>query len=619
MRLRPFLLPIAAVTATCALAVGLPLAASAAVVADPISYSADEAALSITPVGTFESGVFDASAAEIVEYYPAAKRLFVVNAEEGAAQVLDLSDPSSPAPVSLVTVGGLVDASGTTIPADASVNSVSIRPDGLVALAVESDVKTDDGWVAFLDGDSLALLGAVRVGALPDMVTFTPDGSHVLVAGEGEPADDYSSDPFGTIGIVATGPGKIAPGTSSVTVADFTSLETSLPAGVRTFGPDVEADFYNARNLEPEYIAVSADSATAWATLQENNALATIDIASGTITSVTPLGVKDWSDPAIGGLDPSNDDDGIEIAPWPVLGMYQPDAIGAFAAGGSDYLVTANEGDAREWGSYVEDERVADVTLCAAFPSWRTADGTLLAPGDLQADENLGRLNISTASGFDSANNCYSELYTHGARSFSIWDENGALVWDSGSAFEDITAAALPDWFNATNDENNFDNRSDDKGPEPEGLALGEVNGRTYAFIGFERVGGVAAFDITEPTAPSFVTYVNNRLFGDEDVVDVETGAVGDLGPEGLTFIPAVESPTGTPILAVGSEVSGTTTVFDVTAITAAGAVPVPLTPAATLPDTGFAGLYYGFAAGGALVAGAALLLFRKRLALGRD
>ncbi|MFD1713606.1 choice-of-anchor I family protein [Amnibacterium flavum] len=616
MRPHRLALSAGAASVACALTLGLPLAASAAVVAAPTSYSAPDAPLSLSAVGSFESGVFGESAAEIVEYYAAAKRLFVVNALEGAAQVLDLTNPASPTPVALITVDGIVDVDGTTIPVGASVNSVSVRADGLVAVAVQSDVKTDDGWVVFLDGDTLGPLGAVRVGALPDMVTFTPDGGHVLVAGEGEPADDYSSDPFGTIGVIATPAGKVLPAASDVTVADFTAFEGALPAGVRTFGPDVEADFYDARNLEPEYIAVSADSATAWATLQEANAIATIDVASGTITGIAPLGTKDWSDPSVGGLDPSNEDAGIEIASWPVLGMYQPDSIGAYSANGVTYLVTANEGDAREWGSYAEDERVKDVDLCATFPSWTAADGSMLSPADLQEDENLGRLNISTASGYNTADSCFDTLYSHGARSFSIWSSDGTLVFDSGSDFEEITAAALPDDFNSTNDENGtFDNRSDDKGPEPEGLALGEIDGRSYAFIGFERIGGVAAYDITDPAAPVFVTYVNNRDFA----ADAETSAAGDLGPEGLAFIPAAESPTGQPLLAVGNEVSGTTTVFGITASTTVLPSGGAAAPAATLPDTGYDGLPYLGAAAGVVIAGLALILLRRRIGLGRS
>jgi hypothetical protein len=615
LRRSTVLAPLGTAALACALAVAMPLSASAAVVAAPTIVSADGASVEMAPLGSYESGEFGESAAEIVEYYPAAQRLFVVNALLGAVEVLDLSDPADPISIDLIEVAGIVDTDGDTIPVGASINSVTVRPDGLVAVAVQSDVKTDDGWVAFLDGDTLAPLGALRVGALPDMLTFTPDGAHVLVAGEGEPADDYSADPLGTIGLIPTPAGKVLPSTADV--LDFTAFEGSLPAGVRVFGPDVEADFYEARNLEPEYITVSADSTTAWATLQENNALAVIDIASGAITEIVALGTKDWSDPSTAGLDPSNDDAGIQIANWPVLGLYQPDAIASYSANGSTYLVTANEGDAREWTDnadpllrYVEDVRVGAATLCSDFPSWTAADGTVYTPADLQLDENLGRLNISTASGFNTADGCFDELYSHGARSFSIWDEAGSLVFDSGSDFEEITAAALPDFFNATNDENNFDNRSDDKGPEPEGVAVGEVDGRTYAFIGFERVGGVAVYDVTDPTAPTFQTYVNNRDFS----ADPESSAVGDLGPEGLAFIPAAESPTGEAMLAVGNEVSGTTTLFGVTAVVDETA-PSGSTPAGQLADTGIDGGMLAAIAAGLVAAGAGVVLTTRRRA----
>ena len=152
---------------------------------------------------------------------------------------------------------------------------------------------------------------------------------------------------------------------------------------------------------------------------------------------------------------------------------------------------------------------------------------------------------------------------------------DGHLVFDSGSDFEQYTAELIPDDFNSTNDENNsFDNRSDDKGPEPEGVAIGHIGNRIYAFIGFERVGGIIVYDVTEPSQPTFVQYTNNRDFSG----NAEQGTAGDLGPEGILFISAANSPTGTPLLVTGNEVSGTTTIFSVTERVTKNAFTVDLT-----------------------------------------
>jgi hypothetical protein len=267
------------------------------------------------------------------------------------------------------------------------------------------------------------------------------------------------------------------------------------------------------------------------------------------ITSIVPLGFKDHSE-AGNGFDASNRDDAINIQTHPVFGMYQPDAIATYEVQGETYVVTANEGDARDYDGFSEEDRVKDLDLDpTAFPDADT----------LQADENLGRLNITTTLGDTDGDGDYDQLFAYGARSFSIWDAEGNLVWDSGDQFEQKLAALLPDDFNATNDENDsFDNRSDDKGPEPEGVTIGRVGSRIYAFIGLERVGGIMMYDITDPDNPQFVNYVNNRDFSG----DAEAGTAGDLGPEGVLFIDQDQSPTGQNLLVVTNEISGTTTVY---------------------------------------------------------
>ena len=541
------------------------LLAAAILAACTGAHAKKDKAVSLEVLGTYESGIFDDSAAEIVGHDPASQQLFVINGGNKTVDILDISDPTSPTLTDTIDVSEDLEQSG-------GVNSVDVR-DGVVAVAVEHDNKQMPGWVAFYATDG-TYLNSVGAGALPDMLTFTRNGSYVLVANEGEPNDTYTVDPEGSVSIVDIRNGVM---NATVTHAGFSGFDDAAAdaAGVRTpqpYGATV------AQDLEPEYIATSHDSKTAWVALQENNALAIVDIRSATVTGLVGLGCKDHSIDG-NGLDASNRDDAINIATWPVCGLYMPDAITAYRSRGTTWLVTANEGDGREYGF----DATSDAECSQVNPDWefndedevcityidesRIGKAELDLPGydedqteELQENENLGRLKFVTTEGDTNGDGKYEELYSFGARSFTVWDTAGNIVFDSGDEFEQVTADRIPADFNSTNDENDsFDNRSDDKGPEPEGVVIGKVRGQSYAFVGLERVGGIMIYNVTDPTNARFVDYVNNRDFSEEDATQA-----GDLGPEGLLFIKADESPNGKPMLVVGNEVSGTTTLYEV-------------------------------------------------------
>jgi len=965
----------------------MPLACASLLAAAPSFASPPPKAITLEPLGSYASGLFGVSAAEIVAHDPGTQRLFVVNAASAQVDVLSIAHLGKKGVSQNPVKVGSIDLT----PFGGAANSVAVR-DGLIAVAVEATVKTDPGKVVFFDR-SLQFVASVEVGALPDMLTFTPDGRYVVVANEGEPtnynfSDPARVDPEGTVSIIdLSGKGGIHGGVktldqSKVRHVGFTAFNNlPLDPSIRIFGPGATV----AQDLEPEYIAVSSDSKTAWVTLQENNALAIIDIPSATVTRLVGLGFKDhaavksattrtfdfdsdklpsigttlagqsiplggfsglafegytnaghykfvahtdrgpnaeptgifrpfllpdfapevvrfelnpksgaltltqriqlrdadgnlltglpntainnnpstpfndevpvdllnntlgldplgadmegivfmddgsfWmcdeyrpalyhfqpdgvlirrivptgtaaaagaapgtfgqehlpavlaqrrqnrgfeaiaydngliyafvqsplrnpaslgnaalnanrnirivefnpvnnqtrqfiyimdnpdlggapntradkigdavslgngeflvierdddkiqTDPAdtiekkvyqfnltgatplspaqssglIGGtgktvdqltiqelvannirpvekilyvdlalagynttekveglavidpwtiavindndfgvaqinvqpdgsfvradgyvpepirlglvsvrhnaLDASDRDNKINIRPWPVKGVYMPDAIASYRVGGQTFLVTANEGDAREYAGFVENLRVGSGQVVLdpqVFPN----------PAVLKNNANLGRLNITTTLGRDPISGAYKELYAFGTRSFTIWDANGRQVFDSGDDLEWITAQAHAEHFNASNNNNDntgdtiaFDNRSDDKGPEPEGVVVGKVYGREYAFIGLERIGGVVVYDVTNPHAPTFIDYVNNRDFSQP----AQSAGALDLGVEGLIFIPIEDSPTRKPLLVTGNEVSGTTTVFEI-------------------------------------------------------
>lgn len=498
--------------------------------------------LSLEVIGEHKTGIFDQGAAEIVAYDERNLQIFKVNAEAATVDVLDIADPAHPALVATIDATAL----------GASANSVAVHH-GVVAVAIEAVNKQAPGMVAFYDARDLTLLNSVSVGALPDMVTFTPNGQYVLVANEGEPNDDYTVDPEGSVSIIDIRHGVL---NAQVATADFKAyngMEDQLrEKGIRIFGPDSTA----AQDLEPEYITVSRDSRFAWVSLQEANALAMIDIKQAEVMEIQALGTKDHMAP--GNEFDASDKDGIHLANWPVKGMYMPDAIASYAFQGKTYIVTANEGDSRDYEGYSEEQRVKDLPLDPiAFPN----------AADLQENESIGRLKTTTVNGDIDGDGDFDEIYSYGARSFSIRDASGKLIYDSGSDFETITSARLVHDFNSNNDENDsFDSRSDDKGPEPEGIALGEIKGHTIAFIGLERVGGIMVYDITDPYHVSFIDYINHRDFS--VAVQLADGSVnpdvGDLGPEGLAFIPEQQSPIHKPLLVVGNEVSGTTSIYEI-------------------------------------------------------
>ena len=592
---------------------------------EPLAPAAEAtpASLRLEKIGAHQTGLYEVSAAEIPAFDAASKRMFVVNSRAGAIDVIDLSDPTKPKFISQLNASSVL--------AGSSINSVAVF-NGMVAVAIQAPVKTDAGRLALYRASDLSLLGSATVGALPDMVTFTPDGKTVLTANEGEPSDNYQIDPEGSISIIdVSNPAKLVVRTAGF--GAFTGQEAALRAkGIRINGPGASA----SQDFEPEYIALSADGRTAWVTLQENNALAKVDVATATVTDILPLGFKNHG--VAGNELDASDADGktINIKTWPgVHGMFQPDALASYTVGGKTFLVTANEGDARAWGEdnsaywagdaskgFVEEFRVKHLINKSGW-SGRAGDdlppqlnalaaGALLSPAtfgycgaidgdpkDCRKDEQLGRLNISWTMGYrtntdgspmmfssaglaDPAGNrlMYDKLYSYGARSFSIWGEDGALVWDSGAEIEKFLASAdcrlgstrslaCADFFNSGHNEGNAkDSRSDAKGPEPEGVALGKIGSKTFAFIGLERMGGVLVYDITNPAAPFRVDYLNTR---DDWLKDPKTEAaagrlatIGDLGPEGLAFIPAGQSPNGKPLLLVGNEVSGTTAVLQI-------------------------------------------------------
>ena len=563
----------------------------------------DGGVLQLSLVDSYFSGSdFATSSAEIVSYDSCLDRLYVVNSQAASIDVLALSaNDSIPSKAGNIDLSLAAAAAGIEIGA---ANSVSAKQ-GLVAVAIEAKVKQNPGLIALYRSDDLSLLATYPAGALPDMVTLSSDGQTILTANEGEPSGDYTNDPEGSMTIVDISKGYDEKAVvKQVSFSAFNvggNRHSELGAHVRIAGP---AGTSVAQDLEPEYMALNDDDSKAYVALQENNAMAIIDIATAQVDSIKGLGEKSWNAASGNTLDASNKDNGVgEFASYEQLvGLYMPDTLASFNVGGADYIISANEGDGREYiysttqqacetashdwdgdahevGGDDEDatKYANELDDCISFTD-EARGGNIVDLVDVShplkaaLDDNnqLKRIKVvADKESYSAADN----IVTFGARSFSIWNAQAELVFDSGDDIAKKVFASDNQNFNVTNDNNDpaetADNRSDDKGTEPEAVEVAEINGKQYAFIGLERQGGIIVYDVTVPSAPVYQSYINNRNFSEPVCTEVDEGecdndtynsAAGDLGPESIDYF----SRAGKHFIAVGNEVSGTTSVFQI-------------------------------------------------------
>jgi len=543
-------------------------------------------------------------AAEIVSYQYSTGWVYAINSSSSpvVVEIIDINvmdksvltaDTEGVITNTNLTPSITIDLS-TSASLSGDANSIAIdNNNNLLAVAVDSGTKGVNGHVAFYDisGATPSFIKNVEVGDLPDNVAFSHDGKKVLVANEGEPASDYVIDPEGSISVIDVTDGVPADSATQITFEDYNDKQKELESqGAKFANPNGltikgEVRTYTvAQDLEPEYITVSADNSKAYVSLQDNNAMAIVDLSDNSV-NVVGLGFKDWSEYLI---DVSDKDDGINFKNYDKLyGLYQPDTIDSYQWNGVDFIVSANEGDSREYIAFERDAAEdASKTECETdFPSgsyeWDDGEEICIAYTDesrvkdledlatvspeldayiseMGGNDGLGRLLVTSSMGKNDAGE-YEELYSFGARSFSIWDQNGLLVFDSGDQVAKVTAAMHGAQFNNDEDENTGDTRSDAKGAEPEALALGEIGNSTYAFVGLERMSGVLVFNITNPYNVTFVDYFYNR--GLVEGADI----TGDLAPEGMKFIDAEHSPTNQALLVIGNEISGTVGIWQIT------------------------------------------------------
>ena len=474
----------------------------------------------------------DGGIAEIVQYNAENDKIYLVNGKTGTLDIVSVSNYNDTDELATtfdesadrIDIRQMIADNSSQFPAGfeyGDVTSVALNS-GLdrIALAVQHADYSKNGAIVIADYEG-KFVAAYEAGVQPDMVTFA--GNIALSANEGEPREGYGTgaiDPTGSVTAVDISAAN--PAAKTITFEKFDAQRAALVED----GVILKKGAAPSVDLEPEYIAASGTKA--YVALQEANAIATLDLESLEFTAVNGLGFKDHSVQG-NGLDMRKDDK-AEIKTENVYGVYMPDGLATFTAGGKTYLVTANEGDAREWGDY--ENTTNDLTI----------------DGEDKVEVLINREHDGLEEG---------KHYLLGARSFSVWDtEDMSLAFDSGDMIESYIAASgdYAAYFNCSNDDVELDSRSRKKGPEPEAVNVQTIGGKTYAFIALERQGGVMMFDITDLENVEIVSYANSR--------DYAADMAGDVAPESVAFVPAADALNGKNMLVVANENSGTIAIY---------------------------------------------------------
>ncbi len=492
--------------------------------------------LPILQGGTYNTKIFNEQGTHTVAYDNLTNKLFSCNTKLNTIDVIDYSDINNPIKTKSIDISQYV----------AKVTGVASSL-GLLAVIGNNGTAHGSGKLLFFNSSG-NYLKQYSVGAAPKMVAFSPGGSYITVVNEGAPSNDYLNDPLGTISLMNISSGVNSTPQSAmadISFYDWDSLSILDPQ-IRVFGNNGTA--WPSQDLEPEFLAFNKSFTQAYFTLPENNAIGSIDIQSDAMLDPKPLGFKDFG---MVGLDASDVNQKININTYAGLyGMYQPTGISTFKSGGLTYLATANEGAIRDYSGYSEKATVGSLVLDAVnFPNW----------ANWQQDSIIGQLQVTNTLGSEKFPGVYDSLFCFGGRSFSIWDTTGTLIWDSGDEFEQTLASLQAANFNsASADNNSYKASSIVSGCKPKGIAIGEVDGVKYAFIGLSEMGGIMVYDMSNPMQPQFETYLLNRNFS----VAANDPAAGDLGTHGLEFVPAAKNPSGLALLFVANQVSGNVTVY---------------------------------------------------------
>jgi hypothetical protein len=542
------------------LAVLAVLTASTLVFAGQFPALANEAAVKVTEISSITSGDGEGSA-EIATFHAGSKRVFATNGVKNNIDIFDISDVSNPKKVGSVALS----------PYGNDVTSVAAGKDVVVAVVNVADKfsatgvpTTTNGKIVVFDTNGTVLSSPDVLGVLPDSVSFAPNGTTALVAIEAQPVcakddpattakedADYSkaSDPVGGVTVVDLSD-------PSAPVLRFAGFDQFTVADMRAKGIAVSAVVNNvSKDFEPEFVS-AVDNNYAYVTIQEANAIGKLNIQSATFESITRAFESKVARVA---RDTSDRDAGAGPRTYTnVVGASQPDAIAGFSVGAGQYFVTANEGDAREYTCLNDDLRGSALKVDSRrFPDWKTWSGSAA----------LGRAKVNPTIGDKDGDGDIDTIHLRGSNSMTMY-RNGIAIWDSADLLDQIQTQAfgvanINGSHSLSSDKSTMNyvgqDRSDDKGGEPEGVAVGMVGDRRIAILGLERMTALAIFDITAPGNPVFQEWLQMLPTKATPAKDVK-----HWSPEGIVFVPANKSPSGKALIITSYELSGSLSIHQI-------------------------------------------------------
>lgn len=600
------------------------------------------------PYDAGASYAFGMGAVEKTAWDEGEKYLYTVS-EAGYVNVVDYSSPSSPSVVSAFAIN-LKGKKLTDIAVCASAR--------MLFVAHGADDTVSNGRVRFYatarreGAVAPAFLKEVVTGPLPDMIAPNGDCTMLAVANEGE--GKYSSatgltDPPGSVSIVKDLTAA-SPTVVSVSLASLGSDEELIAKGVHLplskkameYWDDhsaIAADlnfstargsYTSAMSLEPEYLGWSASGSKVFVGLQENSAIVTVDVPAAadwaskppSASRIDALGLKDWSESgSTAGVDLIADGN-CTLKKFPgYKTLRQPDSIAVVSVDGIDYILSANEGDDKEYGDFEEKMKAKDVIASDGTVKLAkmTVDSAALsnykAQNDLGADSKR-RVTIGSASIDYSTPSApkITDMVGFGGRGISIWkpaDAGLTLVWDSGSQMEVEQCSAYPWAHNGVQDEEfalvngvlynassaglqstiremndpavdgcadrgdgqagacplgkTIDSRSPKDGAAPEAIVAGVACGRLLAVTATEKQGTAFVYDISEIASPKllYVRHLSPASEKKSPGIAYTARELGEIDPEGMVFLEAAASPSGKPAVLFGGAWSGTVSMWE--------------------------------------------------------
>jgi hypothetical protein len=532
---------------------------SALITAGQFPVRANEATVKITEISAIS--LDGEGSGEIATFHPGSKRIFATNGVKNSIDIFDISNVAAPKKVGSLSLS----------PYGNDVTSVAAGRDVVVAAVLVTETfsatgapSTPNGKLVVFDTNGKVLSSPDILGVLPDSVTFAPNGTTALVAIEGQPVcakddpattakedTDYlkASDPEGGVSIVdLTNP--------AAPVVKFAGFKQFNVAQMKAKGMAVSSVVNNvAKDFEPEFIT-AVDNKYAYVTIQEANAIGKLDIEAASFESVTRAFESKLS---VTARDTSDRDSGAGPRNYAnVVGASQPDAIASFKVGSGHYFVTANEGDAREYTCLNDDQRGSSLKVDSRrFPNWST----------LSASAALGRAKVNPTIGDRDGDGDIDTIHLRGSNSMTMY-RNGIALWDSGELLDQIQIKAfgvanINGSHSLSSDKSTMNyvgqDRSDDKGSEPEGVAVGMVGNTRVAILGLERMTALAVFDITQPRSPVFQEWLQMLPAKATPAKDVK-----HWSPEGIVFVSADKSPSGKALIITSYELSGSISIHQI-------------------------------------------------------